>query len=124
MILLERDIELPAAVESVKAQVLHVLRANHRVQEFDGLADLSDFLDGLLDELVEAGAPRGLTRVLLFHRNPNVLAAVASRLMPGAAFHVFRMPACWMQLGRNLPELIAWAKQAEPAWLEAMPRGI
>lgn len=125
MILLERDIALPVTVEVTKAQVLHVLRVQHRVQEFDGVADLTRFLDEeVLDGLVAAGAPRGLTRAILFYRNPNTVAVVATRMVPGGAFHAFGMPGCWMQLGKNLDTLAAWAKRAEPAWVEAMPRGI
>lgn len=124
MILLERDIPLPTAVETCKAQVLHLLQVQHRIHEFDGSADLAAFLDETLDGLVAAGAPRGLTRVILFYRNPRAVTVVAGRLVHGAAFHAFVMPGCWMQLGRNLTELKAWARQAEPAWVEALPRGI
>ena len=128
MILLEEQIgepALPVMVQSYKAQVLTCLQTLHQLQTFERLADLDAFLDAILDQLGAAGAPRGLTRVILFHRSPAAAAAVARRLVPGGAMHVFQIPGCWMQLGRDVPTLQAWAKRAEPVWLDRhLPKGI
>lgn len=123
MILTEREPALPSVVESVKAQVLLALRANHAVQEFDSAGDLAAWLDQLLDELVAAGAPRGLTRVLLFYRSQAAVAEVQKRMLPGASLQAFPAPSCWRAFGQKLPELQAWANRVEPGWCST-PRGI
>lgn len=123
MILVEREPKLPSVVESVKAQVLLALRANHALQEFDSTGDLAAWLDRLLEELVAAGAPRALTRVLLFYRSPAALAEVKRRMLPGGSLQAYPAPGCWPAFGKQLPELKAWAERLEPGWCST-PRGI
>lgn len=123
MILVEVEPTLPVAVESVRAQVLVCLQAMHKLREFSTRVELAGFLDDVLDEVVAMDAPRGLSRVLLFYRNPAVVAEVEQRLLPGATFLAFRSPACWAELGAKLPELRRWAQRFEPNF-PTMPVGI
>lgn len=123
MILIEREPTLPASVETVKAQVLLTLRANHALQEFDSIGDLVPFLDQLLTEIQGVGAPRGLTRVVLFYRNGAALEAVRQRMLTGGSLQAFRCPACWPIFAPKLPELRAWAERLEPGWTTT-PKGI
>lgn len=123
MILLEREPALPAVVETNKAQVILCLRSLHAIQDFDTVRELDDGLDQVLDELAVAGAPRGLSRILLFYRTPAAITAVAKRMLPGGQFLAFQAPACWQQMAAKLPELRAWAERAEPGWT-TQPKGI
>lgn len=124
MILVELEPALPAVMEAAKAQVLTCLAAGHRVKVFDGKGDLEAFLDEVLDGLVAIGAPRGLTRILLFHRTPAAAEVVARRMLPGGVLRAWQQPRCWNDLAGKVPDLRAWAMRAEPGFQDPMPKGI
>jgi len=123
MILLEVEPALPGAVETNKAQVLTALQTMHAVGHYATVGELAAFLDNLLEELTDAGVPRGLTRVLLFYRTPRAIEEVQQRLVPGGTFLAFKAPACWQRLGARLPELRAWAREIEPGF-DDLPAGV
>jgi hypothetical protein len=114
MILLQREQKRPAAIEDYKAKVIACLSTMHEVKEFDTRAELRQFLDQLHDELIRAGFPGKLVRVLLFYQDPNVVLDVAPRMVEGGQLNAFQAPACWVKLGARLPELTAWARRIEP----------
>jgi hypothetical protein len=62
--------------------------------------------------------PRFLSRVVLFTKQPNAILEVSKRMAPGGAFTVYRIPGCWRQLARKLPELRRAAQRIEPGWLQ------
>jgi len=123
MILVEMEPALPAVVDTAKAQVLTCLGAMHRVKDFTGRRELAAFLDEVLDGLVAVGAPRGLTRVLIFHRTPGITDEVAKRLVPGGVLRSWQAPGCWLDLAQQLPDLRAWAARIDPQF-ENTPKGL
>ena len=123
MILVEMEPALPAVVESAKAQVLACLGTMHKVREFSGRRELVAFLDEVLDGLQQAGAPRGLTRVLLFARTPGLADDVAKRMVDGGVLRTWVAPGCWMELRVKVPDMRAWAARMDPNFAR-VPGGI
>lgn len=124
MILLEQEPALPAGVEVTKTQVLLCLQTMHKQQEFVTPGELGRFLDTLLDELDAVAVPRGLTRVILFWRSKAAVDVVRARMLPGHDLHAFQAPGCWLQMGRSLPDLRAWARRIDPAVMAGLPGGV
>lgn len=120
MILLQTEPTLPAPVEQVKAQVIACLGAMHATQVFTERAELSDFLDGVCDEVESLIGQRGLRRVQLFYRDQWAVDEVAKRLLPGADVTTWRQPACWQTLGAQLPALKTVAGRIEPDYMRKL----
>lgn len=117
MILAERDQTLPVAVADFRAKVLLYLQAANALKEYDTVPELRAFLDGeVLDGMAALGYPRGLTRVVLFYRQPRAVIEVAERMLPGMAFEAHRAPGCWQRFGPHLEDLRMWAVRLEPEW--------
>jgi hypothetical protein len=118
MILAEREPTLPRVVEQRRTEVLHYLRAANAIKEYDTVRELTAFLESeVLDGMARLGMPRGLTRVLLFYRNPKAIVEVSNRMLPGMAFDAFQAPQCWRHFGPRLKELEMWARRIEPQWI-------
>lgn len=114
MILMELEAPLPAALEAVKAQTLVALGRMHSLHVYDTPGTLRDYLDTNLAQLrlVAPDVP-GLTRVILFYRDPKALAVVEERMMPAGDLKAFLMPGCWPGFSQRLTELKAAAARFE-----------
>ena len=115
MILVER-LALGPDDRIMRDVVLGYLRAANHIVEFASLITLAQYLDSGLDELVRAGYPRGLRRVMLFVRAGSLEAIrhVASLLLPGASMSVYQQPAVWRTLYARRTVLRRSANRLEP----------
>jgi hypothetical protein len=120
MILVEKDPLTSPHVEEVRAKVLTCLRVSHELFEFDAVSELVAYLEHGLDEMVIAGYPRKLTRIVLFYRTPAALRAVVDRMHPTGELVAAVAPQCWMVFNRRMKELITNARRIEPAWIADM----
>ena len=124
MILVENEPWLPADLQANRAAVLAALGEFHAIRDFTTVAELTEFLDQLLVELVAIEAPRGLTRVVLFSRNNAPVAVVARRMLPGADCLAFLAPRCWRELAANLSGLKTWGQAEAKRLLAPQARGL
>lgn len=115
MILIERDIERPAAVEVVRKEVLLCLQTAHDLHTYESVSDLIGYLDANL----AAAGMTGLLRVVLFYKTPQARIEVERRMDPGGTLNTFSVPSCWMALKASLPEMRKRADQLEPGWVLA-----
>ena len=115
MILVQSEIDelLTSKDRETKVKALTHLTKAHPLHNFKGMDDLQPFINGIFDDLEKVGAPRALSRVVLFARDYVIVQYVGSIMSPGCPLHAFKMPECWHEFIGKLDRMAELAARQD-----------